>query len=215
MFDQCCFCYCWRLFLSFENAAFLHQTEVSADDESNHHCQSHSVQMNWAQPHESTGRLIYTVESVQCPASRFLFSLFLFSLSLSVYTPVSFPAKTHINHWSMQLIFPPTCQEKEWERHRPHPGSVYLCYYRRVNCEAFLFSSVFTEITMHSAERLRMAMFALERNGSSWERGKKKRSPFNVFEALEIDERYVIDFASCGLLFLCADNYERISQSKQ
>lgn len=48
-------------------------------------------------------------------------------------------AKTHINHWSMQLIFPPTCQEKEWERHRPHPGSVYLCYYHRINCEAFPF----------------------------------------------------------------------------
>lgn len=146
-------------------------------------------------------------------------SLSFLSLSLSVYTPVSFPAKTHINHWSMQLIFPPTCQEKEWERHRPHPGSVYLCYYRRVNCEAFLFSSVFTEITMHSAERDWEWRCLPWRETEALERERKKnscrRSPFNVFEALEIDERYVIDFASCGLLFLCADNYERISQSKQ
>lgn len=58
-----------------------------------------------------------------------------------------------------------------------------------------------------------VCQFAWERNGSS---RKTPHSPFNIlFEALEIDERYVIDFASWGLLFLCADNYERISQSKQ
>lgn len=37
----------------------------------------------------------------------------------------------------------------------------------------------------------------------------------SCFEALEIDERYVIDFASWGLLFRHADNYEQISQSER
>lgn len=45
---------------------------------------------------------------------------------------------------------------------------------------------------------------------------KKKPHPsFNImFEALEIDERFVIYFVSWGLLFLCADNYEQIRPSK-
>lgn len=45
---------------------------------------------------------------------------------------------------------------------------------------------------------------------------KTPLSPFNIlFGALEIDERCVIDFASWGLLFVCVDNYEQISQWKQ
>ncbi len=92
---------------------------------------------------------------------------------LSLCTPLSHflyrIAKKHINHWSVQLIFPPTCQEKEREHHRPYPGSVYLCYYYRINGEASL-SFMSSQKSLYSAKRDRewdVCQFASERNGSS------------------------------------------------
>lgn len=107
---------------------------------------------------------------------------------------------TQINLWSTQLIFPNTWQENNWERHRP--GSVYLCYYRHGSYKAFPFFSLFTDISILRRKRLRMGCSsvlpwreteALEKNPHSYLK--------ILFEALEIDEGYVIDFASWGLLF--------------
>lgn len=117
----------------------------------------------------------------------------------------------------MQLIFPPTCQGKEWERHRPHPGGVYLCYYHRVSCEAFPFFSLLAENLHTQWREIENGMFVSLPRRATEALEKNPRSPFNIlFEALEMDERCVIDFASWGLLFLrAADNYERISQWKR
>lgn len=129
---------------------------------------SHSARIDWASKvmvamlesttHKSTGRLIYTVLSVQCPVSLSIsFPIpSLLCLIPNLCRPLHHIAQTHINHWSVQLIFPPTCQEKEWQRHRPHPVSVYLCYYRRVYYEAFPFFLLVTEVSILSGKRLRM-----------------------------------------------------------
>lgn len=117
----------------------------------------------------------------------------------------------------MQPIFPPRLPGKKvWERPRPHPVSVYLCYYRGVKCEASPFISVFAEISILSGERLEMGCLSVCLGREKEALEKPLTLAFNIlFEALEIDEIYVIDFASWGLLFRHADNYEQISQSKQ
>lgn len=107
------------------------------------------------------------------------------TLSHSLCTPPSRSlhqvAKAHINHWSARLIVLPTCQKKKWERQRLHPGSVYLCYYHRVNREALPFFAVFTEISILIGKRRRVGclsdclsekMEALEKSG------EKKKSLF-------------------------------------
>ncbi len=127
---------------------------------------------------------------------------------LSLCTPLSHflyrIAKKHINHWSVQLIFPPTCQEKEREHHRPYPGSVYLCYYYRINGEASLSFYVFTEISILCKKRQRMRCLSV----CLWEKRKLSKSPsLSLTSCLRHLHRYVIDFASWGLLSLCTDNY--------
>lgn len=189
---------------------------IAEGDESNHYCQSQSAQIDWASKvmvamlesttHKSTGRLIYRVHTVQCPVSHLSVSLHFLSLLClhpNLCRPLHHIAKTHINHWSMHLIFPPTCLKRSGERHRLHPGSVYLCYYRRINCRALSpFFSPFTEISMLSGKRLRMGCLSVCLGEKRKLLKKNPHSPFNIlFEALEIDERYVIDFASWGLLF--------------
>lgn len=183
--------------------------------ESNRHWQPNSVQT-----HRASTVTAVMLDGALSLSLAFFPTFVLFSLSCRVHPCLVFSntlAKTYINHGSMQPNFPPRLPGKKvWERPRPHPVSVYLCYYRGVKCEASPFISVFAEISILSGERLEMGCLSVCLGREKEALEKPLTLAFNIlFEALEIDERYVIDFASWGLLFRHADNYEQISQSKQ
>lgn len=119
--------------------------------------------------HKSSGGIIYTVHSAQCPLSLFFFSLVSQRVLLS-HTLLHI-SKTDINHWSLPLIFPPTRQEEEWERHCPHPDSVYLLLRQ---CHLWSFPFLFyTEIFILGGKWLRVGCLSV----SLGEKRKLSKSP--------------------------------------
>lgn len=176
----------WTLFSVTQRSDRLHSNAGDARE--------HNTWINWQINLYSAHCSMSTLSHSLCtPPSRFLHQV----------------AKAHINHWSARLIVLPTCQKKKWERQRLHPGSVYLCYYHRVNREALPFFAVFTEISILIGRRWRVGCLSdclSEKNGSSWKKRGEKEKPLPLTSCLGHlrQMRDVIDFASRSLRFpLC------------